>query len=296
MDGAPLFLEAGREETVLADLGGRGAVLGGDGAGSAAPYDAPAVLHGGLGAVQPGEQCGGPGGQLGLGFGEQRELGVEHDTGTATGDDGRRGVRSGAAAGPDRQVELRVGEQLLHQYEGAQFAHGTAGLVAPGDQSVSPGRRGPQSLLTTGHLDEDAAAGEVGGRARGVGGQQDRVHAGGEIRRGKGIVVSHTYAESGGRPLLGERELSRGTAPTRGEVEHAQTTGPYGGRGEPCRRDGERVHGDDDVFGGKQPGSIKIRHRHANAPNHTSVRKGGESAGTRSDFGARPAHTHCAHV
>lgn len=138
VDGAPALLETGGEEAVLTDLGGGCALLG-----TPAPYDSAAVLHGGLGAVEPGEQRGDPGGQFGLGLGEQGELGVQDDTGAAARDDGRRGVRARAAAGPDRKVQLVVAEELLEQYEGAQFAHGTARLVAPGDQPLCPGRGGP---------------------------------------------------------------------------------------------------------------------------------------------------------
>ncbi len=101
VDGAPALLETGGEEAVLTDLG-RACPPG-----TPAPYDSAAVLHGRLGAVETGEQRGGPGGQVGLGLGEQGELGVQDDTGATARDDGRRGVRARAAAGPDREGPTR---------------------------------------------------------------------------------------------------------------------------------------------------------------------------------------------
>lgn len=168
--GSPALREGGGEEGVLTDrqeLGPRivtadpgrelGWVFGefGSSGATAAQHPCP-VVEDGLGAVEPGERGGDLRGQPRLV--EQRELGVQYDTGRAPGDDGGGRVGPDAAARPDGQGDGRVGQYLLHQHEGAQLTRATAAFGAADDQSRGPVGDGAQGARQIGHLHQDTTA------------------------------------------------------------------------------------------------------------------------------------------
>ncbi len=127
-------------------------------------------------------------------FLDQRQLGVEHDAGRASGDGRGGGVQSDAAGRPDGKIDGGLREELLQQHEGGGVTDGAAGLGSLGDEPVGAavgtcscsGACLGSGLGQARDLDEDPATAQrgIGGRPGGPDAQHDGVNLGGEFLRG----------------------------------------------------------------------------------------------------------------
>ncbi|WP_245244438.1 hypothetical protein [Streptomyces palmae] len=135
----------------------------------------------------------------------------------------------------------------MEQDERAQLRTVAAYFVAAGDQPVGPVSRGGPRLGVGRHFGQYPAPGKVGRGGRTTCAEDHGVDTCGEVPSCHAAVVRHAHREPRARPLGGEPQLFTSQADFTRQIEHSQRTRAHGGSGEPCRRDTERMHREDEV-------------------------------------------------
>lgn len=211
-----------------------------------------------LRAVEPGQHAGELGRQPRLVV--QRELGVEHDTGRASGDAGGGGVGTDTATGPGGQGQGGIREHLLEKDERAQLAGASTALRPAHDQAGRTGLGGAQRLCQAGDFGQYAPGRRTLRGARGVG-EQHRVHEFGQLAVAGRTAFGYPDAERRGRPATGAVEqIDHFAGVTDGQFQHTDRAGSGGGDGQAWGRSLQGVEHDDrmrqgEIFGPSRSGS-----------------------------------------